>query len=107
MFSKPEQSRWYLFSLDSRHKPNDLLHLSQFEQVRKLLENSKTNETALRDELDALREENLHLSLASDCGDDDSNNDVRHNTVRVEKMQVAVRPSYCMVHGSIYGVVKC
>lgn len=33
----------------------------------------------MRDELDALREENLHLSIASDCGDGDSRADnVRH-----------------------------
>eukprot|EP00903_Cladosiphon_okamuranus_P012984 g12116.t2 len=43
------------------------------EKLRKLLENSKTSEAALRDELDALREENLHLSIAGDCGDSDSN----------------------------------
>eukprot|EP00752_Nemacystus_decipiens_P002127 g2029.t1 len=47
------------------------------ERLRKLLENSKTSEVALRDEVDALREENLHLSLAGDYGDGDSDTDDR------------------------------
>lgn len=86
-FSRPQPSLdaiYYSFHFAPEVKRSCPKHLlSQFGQLRKLLENSKTIEAALRDELDALREENLHLSLAGDCGDDDSNTDDVRNSAGV------------------------
>lgn len=61
-----------------RRKPTSFSNYSSFatiEQLRRLLDNSKTNEAALRDELAELREENLHLSLAGGNGPGDRNTD--------------------------------
>lgn len=47
----------------------DARNLTHLVQLRKLLDSAKTSEAEIREELAALREENLHNMLASE-GDD-------------------------------------
>ncbi|CAM9889516.1 unnamed protein product [Scytosiphon promiscuus] len=64
-------------SLENALRNNEENNRDYVAKLRKLLDESKTNEAALRDELTALREEHLHNMLASEYDDVDSRSDQR------------------------------
>ncbi|CAM9138100.1 unnamed protein product, partial [Hapterophycus canaliculatus] len=67
-------------SLEKAFQDHEKDNRNSIAKLRKLLDNSKTNEATLLDELTALREENLHNMLASECDDGDNGSDEENHT---------------------------